>query len=174
MPGRHLCHRHAVSWSLPVQLDIWDTVGMERQNRLPHSYYRLARAVVLVYDTTLFNSLSQLSQWLDDMAMLPADTLCALIGSKCDLPSDVSPELIDAFVEENQINLHFSVSAKEDRGVHEAFEAIAYTLYHRDLACPIQDHSLQAQLERSRTLTGLAVPTSNCSCSRSRRRSCCS
>ena len=155
-----------------MQLDVWDTVGMERQNRLPHSYYRQARAVVLVYDTTLFNSLSLLSQWLEDLAMLPADTLCALIGSKCDLPSDVSPELIDAFVEENQIDLHFSVSAKEDRGVHEAFEAIACSLYHRDEACPIQDNTLQAQLERSRTLTGLAV--SSCSCSSPRRRGCCS
>lgn len=162
----------AISWSPPVQLDVWDTVGMERQNRLPHSYYRQAHAVVLVYDTTLFNSLSLLSQWLEDLAMLPADTLCVLIGSKCDLPSDMSQELIDAFVEENQINLHFSVSAKEDRGVHEAFETIACTLYHRDQACPMQCCSLQAELEESRTQTGLAV--SACACSPSRRRTCCS
>ena len=147
---------------------------MERQSRLPHNYYRTAHAVVLVYDTTLFDSLSLLSRWLDDVNLLPPETLRVLMGSKCDLPSEISQELVDAFMDENRIDLHFNVSAKEDSGTDEAFEAIAWTLYRQDQACPLKDGVIQGELEESRTMTGLAVSGRYHSLPSHQQRGCCS
>lgn len=46
---------------------IWDTAGAERFRTITSSYYRGARAILLVYDVTNGNSFRSVKRWVDDI-----------------------------------------------------------------------------------------------------------
>lgn len=50
--------------------------------------------------------------------------LWVLVGNKSDLESDITPEMVDDFVSEMEIEHSFVVSAKTGDGVEEMFEKV--------------------------------------------------
>lgn len=46
---------------------IWDTAGAERFRTITSSFYRGARAILLVYDVTDGNSFRSVKRWVDDI-----------------------------------------------------------------------------------------------------------
>lgn len=111
------------------QLDIWDTAGVERFRSITRNYYTHARAVVFVYDITCFATLHALSLWIEDARNYAPDAVPVLIGNKYDAEDqDVDPEVSSVFAENNDIKIHFRVSAKKNEGICETFQAIAQHL----------------------------------------------
>ena len=111
---------------LPPQLDIWDTAGVERFRSVTRNYYIHANAVVFVYDITSYATLHALSLWIEDAKKYAPNAVPILIGNKYDADDpDVAPELSSVFAENNNIKIHFRVSAKKNEGIWETFQAIA-------------------------------------------------
>ena len=122
-----------------VKAQIWDTAGQERFARvLLPTYFRKARGVVLVYDTTSLKSLESLGErWMvqlcdhansDDLAKL-------LVGNKCDLVDqrEVTLERAMAFCKEYGME-HIETSAKSGSNVLEAFEKLVSAVHERGIA----------------------------------------
>jgi len=69
-----------------IKLQIWDTAGQERFRTITSAYYRGAHGILIVYDTTSYNSFSNVQQWLDEINLQSSSsTIKVLIGNKCDL-----------------------------------------------------------------------------------------
>jgi len=47
-----------------VKLQIWDTAGQERFQTITSSYYRGCHGILLVYDSTDFDSFFGLEEWI--------------------------------------------------------------------------------------------------------------
>ena len=52
-----------------------------------------------------------------------------MAGTKYDLKEDLEPQATDTFAQLHDIKHHFKVSAKENSGIREMFEAIAKCLH---------------------------------------------
>ena len=51
-----------------VKINLWDTAGQERFQALTRQYIQSATAVILVYDITDGQSLSEAQDWFDRVA----------------------------------------------------------------------------------------------------------
>lgn len=69
-----------------VRLKLWDTAGQERFRSIVSKYFRVAQAVVVVYDTTSRESLEDARKWFEDSKKIIPDALYFLVGNKTDLP----------------------------------------------------------------------------------------
>lgn len=132
----HVCTTNCISFAFAyLQLDIWDTGGTERYRTITRSYYRHAKAVVLVYDVSSSRSLYSLGLWLQDAQYFVPNAVPILIGNKSDLPPEEDEvNTPDAFAASRNIKHHFKVSVKEDDGIRQAFETIAMVL-----SCTLED-----------------------------------
>ncbi len=50
-----------------MQLQLWDTSGLERFRSITTSYYRNARALIVVYDMSWYRSFENLASWLAEI-----------------------------------------------------------------------------------------------------------
>lgn len=83
-----------------LQLQLWDTGGMERVASITSSYYKFAEAAVLVYALDNPASFHILSQHLLDIVTYAENARIFLCGNKSDLVTEVpqiSDHEIDAF-----------------------------------------------------------------------------
>lgn len=70
----------------PYNISIWDTAGREQFHGLGSMYCRGAAAVILTYDVTNWQSLTELeSRFLSLTDTANADCIFALVGNKADL-----------------------------------------------------------------------------------------
>ena len=112
-----------------VKLQIWDTAGQERFKTITNSYYRGAKAIMLVYDITSIDSFEHVRVWMDNI-----DKQCdnstppmkMLIGNKKDLAKDrkVKQKIGEKLAKEFGFTF-FEVSAKDGTNINEAFEMLA-------------------------------------------------
>jgi small GTP-binding protein len=109
-----------------VELQIWDTAGMERYRSLGPIYYRDAVAAVLVYDQGEQSSADALSKWLEAFRnTVKGRAYIAVVGNKDDLEKKaVEPGSMRSWAEQNNFDF-FLTSAKTGNGVIELFETIA-------------------------------------------------
>ena len=112
-----------------LQLDIWDTAGMEGFRTVTRSYYNHARAVVLVYDVSQCKSFYDLTLWMQDAQNFAPNAIPIMIGNKFDLEEDIDPKVAELFAAANGVKMHLKVSVKENQGLQEAFGAIAKHLH---------------------------------------------
>jgi small GTP-binding protein len=117
-----------------VELQIWDTAGMERYRSLGPIYYRDALAAIVVYAQDDQQSASALTKWLDAFrATVKGEAYVAIVGNKDDLEEKiVSAEPIRQWAAENGFDF-FLTSAKTGVGVTELFEAVIQHLV-KDIA----------------------------------------
>lgn len=122
-----------------VKAQIWDTAGQERFARvLLPTYFRKARGVVLVYDTTSLKSLESLAErWMVQLCdhANSEDLAKLLVGNKCDLVDsrEVPLERAMAFCKEFGME-HIETSAKSGSNVLEAFEKLVSAVHERGMA----------------------------------------
>lgn len=115
-----------------VKLQIWDTVGQERQRRttLAKSYIRGAHGCVLLFDVTNRATFEVIGEWVGiykDYIGLQTDTAnIVLAGNKADLESSrqVSREEAEARARELKA-CYFETSAKTGAEVDSAFMTLA-------------------------------------------------
>lgn len=108
-----------------IELQIWDTAGMERYRSLGSIYYRDAKAAIIVYDQTSLESADALQNWLESFrATVKTPSYIAIAANKDDLPNKtVPPEKIKSWCDENGFDF-FITSAKTGTGVTEMFNKL--------------------------------------------------
>lgn len=50
-----------------IKVQVWDTTGQERFRTITSSYYRGAHGIAIVYDTTDFQSFTNVKKWLQEV-----------------------------------------------------------------------------------------------------------
>lgn len=112
-----------------VELQIWDTAGMERYRSLGPIYYRDAVACLIVYDLTDNESAKDVDGWLQSFRMtVKSGAYVVVAGNKADLDNKVVPvEQMQSWCEKNGFD-HFITSAKDGTGVSELFQKMVETL----------------------------------------------
>lgn len=124
-----------------VRLQIWDTAGQERFRSMAPMYYRSATCGILCYDITSEASFKALDSWLIELKKNVGDNLIIhIVGTKLDLVNqDPSKRQVPFETCVAYASKHLSrdggdgfdgaeacheISAKDDEGVQEVFEAI--------------------------------------------------
>ena len=116
-----------------IQLQIWDTCGMELYKSLISSFYKDSSLALLVYSVNDKQSFEDISKWLTDVKMQSQpDIKTILIGNKTDLEHErtVSTEEGQTFQNENQLDLFVETSAKSGNNVERTFLEAARILYN--------------------------------------------
>lgn len=118
---------HAVECSgREATLMLWDTAGEERFRSVAPVLLRGANGMILVYDVTQPQSLSELDTYLDmflenvqhsPTAQLPI----LLVGNKSDMPFHAILKAdAESWCEKRRVAIHRNVSAKTGEGINEA------------------------------------------------------
>lgn len=108
-----------------MQLNLWDTLGLETHAKLTRSHFLLSQAVLLVYSATDKDSLSQAADLLP-LAKIHAQGACfILIRNKIDLEASVSEDDAMESISPNAVALQFRTSAVTGEGVMEMLQSVA-------------------------------------------------
>jgi len=112
-----------------IELQIWDTAGMERYKSLGAIYYRDANAAIIVYDQTSMESADSLEKWLESFrGTVKTPCYIAIAANKDDLPQKVVPiKKVQDWATELGFDF-FVTSAKDGTGVPEMFNALVKAL----------------------------------------------
>lgn len=113
-----------------VKLQIWDTAGQERFKSITTSYYRGAKAIMIVYDITSQDSFNHVREWMSNI-----DHHCdndrnaphkVLIGNKSDLEEKRVITEKDGLVLAQKNHFEFiEVSAKTGTNIEKVFHDLA-------------------------------------------------
>uniref|UniRef100_A0A7N0UA21 Uncharacterized protein n=1 Tax=Kalanchoe fedtschenkoi TaxID=63787 RepID=A0A7N0UA21_KALFE len=112
-----------------LKLTIWDTAGQERFRTLTTSYYRGAQGIILVYDVTQRETLTNLSDvWAKEVELYSTNQDCVkmLIGNKVDIDVEraVSRDEGSALAKEMG-SLFLECSARTRENVEHCFQELA-------------------------------------------------
>ena len=118
-----------------MQVDIFDTAGLERYNSLTPNYYANSRAVLLVFSVTDSSSMHALAAFREQASegsiAVNDDCYFALVGNKVDLEIEMETSQIqDAMVGLNCDGLFFT-SAKSGEGVNQLLNTVIQKMYWR-------------------------------------------
>jgi len=139
-----------------VELQIWDTAGMERYKSLGPIYYRDAVAAILVYDQTDKESADSLTKWLDGFrSTVKTPAFICVAANKDDLENKVvNNEQIKSWATENGFEF-FLTSAKSGLNINEMFSTLVREV-------------MKLQRVEAKPVVPIASPQSNnndgCSC----------
>ena len=118
-------------------MTLYDTAGMERfEATVPPTYFRNAKAVILVYAINNAESIGNITNWADSMSYqrlgsASQSLVRALVGNKLDLDGSGGRQVMRTRGENTAENceishdMFFEVSAKTGQGVDEMFAAVA-------------------------------------------------
>ena len=114
-----------------LKLQIWDTAGQEKYRCLISNYFKDAHGALIVFDLTVKETFEALKTvWLENLKKNAPSKICKVVlANKCDKIGEieVSDEEIDQF--EKEFNLKcFKTSAKDNIGIKESFEYLAYRM----------------------------------------------
>jgi small GTP-binding protein len=110
-----------------VILEIWDTAGQEQYRSLTTVFFRNCGCILIVYDVTNRQSLTNVKQWLDFVRKeCPSKVAIFLVGNKADLDGNraVNGEEASALGDELKLRGVFECSAKSGMGVEDLFVGI--------------------------------------------------
>lgn len=116
-----------------LQLQLWDTGGMERVASVTSSYYKFAEGAILVFALDNAASFHSLSQHLLDIVTYAENAKIFICGNKCDLEGrepEVTDEEIDSFCEQchSLISATYKTSCRTGEGIEEMFQDISRQL----------------------------------------------
>ena len=114
-----------------ITLQIWDIAGQERYGQMTRVYYQAAVGAMVVCDQSRPETMELAIKWkqdLDSKVFLGSTgkTIpCVLLVNKCDLGKlDKTNEQMDTFCREHGFAGWFLTSAKDDKNVAPAFNAL--------------------------------------------------
>lgn len=106
---------------------IWDTAGSERYRSINTSYYRGAKAAVIVYDITNEQTWEEVKIYWQNQIKENGldDAVVCIVGNKCDLHEKrrVDKEMAERYCHQKGYLL-FETSATKEIGVKELFQTI--------------------------------------------------
>ncbi|MHA1303038.1 MAG: Rab family GTPase [Candidatus Heimdallarchaeaceae archaeon] len=114
-----------------VALSIWDLAGQDRFRFIRHTFFRGAKAALMVFDLTRNSTLDDLKKWNKELITnCGADSLTILVGNKADLVDEVAVSEEECLQLKKKIgSLSFiRTSALTGEHVQEAFESLAQKL----------------------------------------------
>ena len=114
-----------------IKLQIWDFGGEERFRFILPAYCKGANAAVLAFDSTRFQSVKNLPEWVDIIRKNAGSIPIILVGTKVDLKDQrtVKPEDGDDFSKKNKMNGYYDVSSKTGLNVDNVFAKVAELAY---------------------------------------------
>lgn len=105
-----------------MQLNLWDTLGLEQHAKLTRSHFLLSQAVLIVYSVTDKDSLSQAAELLS-FAKIHAPGACfILVRNKIDLDPTFSEDDVRALLPDNAFALQFETSGLTGEGIQQLLE----------------------------------------------------
>jgi small GTP-binding protein len=120
----------AVAWDdCKLRLQVWDTAGQERFRCITPSYYRVAQAVLIVFDITRRSTFDQVGTWIQQLESHTPGISWTLLGNKADLASsrEVAHEEAEALA--CRFGMPYrETSAKTGECVEEVFVGLAETV----------------------------------------------
>ncbi|KHG20003.1 Ras-related RABC2a -like protein [Gossypium arboreum] len=112
-----------------LKLTIWDTAGQERFRTLTSSYYRGAHGIILVYDVTLRETFTNLSDlWAKEVELYSTNQDCVkmLVGNKVDRECERAVSKEEGIELAKELGCTFiECSAKTGQNVQQCFEDLA-------------------------------------------------
>jgi len=117
-----------------LKLQIWDTAGQDRFRCITKNYYRGSNGILVIYDITSRSSFTNIKNWISQIKEHLGDLACiTLVANKIDLESNrmVSREEGLRVAKEYNISF-FETSAKENKGINEAFENLAREIFRKE------------------------------------------
>jgi len=116
-----------------TQVKLWDTAGLERFQSPMYTHYSRAHGALLVYSVADPYTFDNLQVWVTEAKRFVETNpfKWALIGNKCDLPSEVDSTRVEARCVQLQTKISYDVSAKTGCNVMRAFNDLIATI-HRD------------------------------------------
>jgi small GTP-binding protein len=131
------CYKEWIVSGTKRSMTLYDTAGVERhtQTMLP-TYFRMAKAVILVYSIDNMESFGDIgSNWMDNSMSAGIGVQVVLVGNKVDLDRSeegeskraISQQRAMQYADSNDIekSMVFEVSAKTGQGMQEMFDAVA-------------------------------------------------
>jgi Ras-related protein Rab-11A len=114
-----------------IKLQIWDFGGEERFRFILPAYCKGANAAVLAFDSTRFQSVKNLPEWIEIIRKNAGGIPIVLVGTKVDLKDQrtVKPEDGEDFSKRNKLNGYFDVSSKTGLNVDSVFSRVAELAY---------------------------------------------
>lgn len=117
-----------------VDMQVWDTCGLEKFRTVTRSYYRNNHGCVIIFDITCRDSFNNVMEWYRDLKEYGLkEQIIVIVGNKKDLSGErlVYLKEIDELL--TKINLtYIEVSAKTGENVQYLFEYISLKLLARD------------------------------------------
>lgn len=115
----------------PIKLQLWDTSGMTRFNHISSCYLRRTHCAMIIFDLTDRSSFESIEKWFNDAQSYSNPTI-VLVGTKCDLESNVSQEEITKWCDTRNI-AYYKVSSADNLSfddpdfyqINDLFEKIA-------------------------------------------------
>lgn len=114
-----------------VQLEMWDTAGQEKYHSIAKTYFRNAKACVLVFDIADQKSFDEVTLWLNMFRQLAdPNAYIILVGNKADLEEQRQVQSTQAqdFAKENLFE-YVETSSVTGQNIKETFEKIARILF---------------------------------------------
>ncbi|KAF3441790.1 hypothetical protein FNV43_RR15705 [Rhamnella rubrinervis] len=112
-----------------LKLTIWDTAGQERFRTLTSTYYRNAHGIILVYDVTRRDTLTNLSEiWTKEVELYSTNQDCVkiVVGNKVDRDSERAVSRDEGIALAKELGSSFiECSAKTRENVEKCFEELA-------------------------------------------------
>ena len=116
-----------------IKLVLWDTAGQERFRSAAFKIIRSVQGIALVFDVSFKPSFENVENWLNDINDNFDNPSLILVGNKIDLPKEkwqVTQEEIDELCTKRKLKF-FATSAKENRGINDAFTYISNIIYKK-------------------------------------------
>ena len=124
---------------------IWDTAGQELYRSVTRSHYHNAKGIFLVYDMSSEESFNSLEFWTKELVengVFDSST-CIVLGNKCDL---VGLQLtrpindLDNRAAFRDYTLRFETSAKNGKGIDEAFQRMCENIVEKHFSVSCDEH----------------------------------
>ncbi len=124
-----------------VRFNVWDLAGQDRYKSLSSMYYKIAHAIMVVYDITDKNTYEIAKTWIYDLkAEMDNNIVIALIGNKLDLNAkrEITYQESKLFADNMDI-LFFETSAKTSENILITFKTIAQNLKNSQLDTIVEE-----------------------------------
>ena len=118
--------------SKKVQLQVWDTAGMEKFRSIIKVFFNGSQAAFIVYDITRKETFEKVDSWLNMLQETASPNVkVILVGNKkdCEGTRQVPYEMGKAYADKHGFVYFIETSAKTGEGIMEAFQKMAKELF---------------------------------------------
>ncbi|EGR28843.1 ras oncogene family protein, putative [Ichthyophthirius multifiliis] len=115
-----------------INLQLWDTAGLEQFRPIIQTYYKNAKAAILVFDLNDIQSLIDVKYWLRELRIqCGKDVIKILVGNKCDLEyNEPDQEIIQQYCKEYEME-YIKTSAVMNINIQELFRNLSQKIYEK-------------------------------------------